>query len=450
MGKADLSRLLGLWLALGPILSATDLNVHATTFVQHWKWSALDEGEEAKQHTPLTQFLSVDARNMADGHMGLYLYGWGQTDLSHDEAEVSPLLKKRDGDLVYGFVNYVFDKANGEIKAGRLFVNEAGTVECLDGLQAGADLKGGFNLTVFGGKPHAERMPESWKRDWVAGARLGLRLKSSGMLSVSFLGDGPKVEEDPENVISPYPARQLASAEFHWLPTSHLEIQARGAYHLNLKENAMQEYALGYRLASWMKWHVNFVDRNYRSFFAGTNLPLLFRQDTLDKIQRLGTRINLGQVGSSEFLLDYASQKRERYGKSQRYGMDMSVPFDQSKIKLGLGYHRVQSTADDVVDVVPDEGLYPFYNLSHHEARFWIFLDGKRLTGSLDFVCHRYDEKDHPYLYGKNLMFEGLASVGYQIGKYVKVSADVSYGSNVRFEPEWRSAFRIEYRLGGQ
>lgn len=450
MGKVGLSKHLMLWLALGVSLGATDLNVQATTFVQHWKWSYLDEGETAKQYTPLTQFLSLDARNMAGGHMGIYLYGWGQTDLSYKKEDAPRILKERDGELVYGFVNYVFDKANGEIKAGRLFINESGTVECLDGLSAGADLKGGFNLTVFGGKPHAERLPDAWKREWVAGARLGLRLKSSGMASVSFLGDGPEIEDDPKNITNPYPVRQLASAELHWVPTARLDVQARGSYHLKLKENAMQEYAVGYRLASWMKWHVNFVDRNYRSFFAGTNLPMLFRQDTLDKVRKLGTRVNIGQVGATEFLVDYSNQKRDRYGRSQRYGMDMSIPFDKSKIKLGLGYHRIQSTPGDVVDELQDDNLQLLHHLSHHEGRFWLFLDGSRLTGSLDFVWHGYDEKDHPYLYGKSSMIEGLASVGYQLGKHVKLSADVGYGANVRFEREWRSAFRIEYRLGGE
>ena len=131
---------------------------------------------------PGTQFLGMDATGLGDENLSLHLYGWGRYDF--DDKSFND--KRQDGELNYGYLRYRFPKANGEVKAGRLFVAEGvASFEQMDGLAARADLAGNLTLSVYGGAP--VRFINDNKGDFLGGGRLAYRVPSILEIGVSSL-----------------------------------------------------------------------------------------------------------------------------------------------------------------------------------------------------------------------------------------------------------------------
>jgi hypothetical protein len=123
------------------------VSVYGTTLAQTWKNET--PGFDAKTYTPATQFLGIDATGLGMDGLSMHLYGWGTSDLGYVKASGA----KADGYLTYGYLDYRFSQANGELKAGRFSINQGGGFEQVDGISGRTDLRGGFAFSFFAGQP---------------------------------------------------------------------------------------------------------------------------------------------------------------------------------------------------------------------------------------------------------------------------------------------------------
>jgi hypothetical protein len=153
---------------------AQEVNVYSTTFAQYYKQDV--PGLDRSTYTPLTQFLGIDATKLGMENLSLHLFGWGNFDL----ADQSRLDGKAVGSLSYGYLRYRFEQANGELQAGRFAINHGLGYEQIDGATGRVDLKGGFSVSAFGGRPvrYKAQDPDQqydyeYQRDVIFGARLG-------------------------------------------------------------------------------------------------------------------------------------------------------------------------------------------------------------------------------------------------------------------------------------
>jgi len=431
-----------------------DFSLYSTTIAQMWKQDA--PGFDKSTFTPATQFLGIDVNGIGKENLSLHLFGWGRTDLG--DASL-PDGKKTSGELTYGFVQYRFQQANAEIKAGRFTVNQGVAIEQVDGVSARADLKGGFTISAFGGRPVLYKTRDAvtqkdydFQRDFIFGTRLGLRFPKFGEIGLSYLQDGTQAAKDlpiPSDVDY---TREQVGFDIHLVPHPAFDFSGRTVFDVADRADlpgvgkpskiAEHDYTLTVKAATAVSITGNFTERNFQAFFAGTNLPSLFRTVEKDKHRAYGASVNVNPGGPLEFVADYRHTTRESFGDSNRFGGDVRWTLEKQKIVSGFGYHRVTASDAKLVDAA-----FPSYSLTHSELRAWVMAEKGKLSASLDGIYHRYDDDKNPHLNGRTSIFEVVGSLGMQTTSNLRISGDLSYAANPLFKREVRGLLRAEYRF---
>jgi hypothetical protein len=450
---------------LATLLSATawgqEVSLYGTTMAQMWKQEI--PGFDKATYTPATQYLGIDATKLGSDNLSLHLFGWGVKDLGD-----SPSLYNGStsggysaGYLSFGYLQYRFDQANAEIKAGRFTVNQSTGFEQVDGVSARTDLRGGFSISAFGGKPVLYNTVDptvaqtnyDFQHDFIFGSRLAWRLPQITEIGISYLQDGSKPAQDlthPEPV--DYTRKQVG-LDLLVTPTSTLDLRGRTVFdvakqpeagtgtpdHNNIAEH---DYTLTWKLGSQVAVSGNYAERNFNAYFAGTNLPSLFRQDDNDMFRGWGGKVTWTTNAALQVVADYRHTHRESVGDANRAGGELRWSFNDKAVLFGLGGHWVNAADTKFVDPTA-----PGRSLSNKEARAWVLATKGRFTASLDGILQRFDS-GNPYLAGVRNLYEVVGSLGYQASSNVKVSGDVSYGSTLVAVHETRGLLKAEYRFG--
>jgi len=438
----------------GCIVQAQDVSLYSTTMAQVWKQET--PGFEKSSFAPATQFLGIDANRIGTDALSLHLFGWGRADL----ADQSGPDGKTSGYLTYGYLEYRFPQANAEIKAGRFAINQGVGIEQVDGVSARVDLRGGFQVSAFGGRPvwyktrdAVSQKDYEFQRDMIAGARISLRMPKVGEIGVSYLQDGTTAAKDlpiPSDV--DYSRRQVG-VDLRIAPAAVFEFSGRTVFdvashpavlagHPTPSKIAEHDYNVVVKAAEQLTITGAYVERNFFAFFAGTNLPSLFRQDERDKFKSSAGSVAWGSVASIQVTADFKHTQRESYGATNRIGADLRWAMDGLKLRSGFGFHKV--SADDVLLV---DSVHPSYSLSHSQMRAWVMYDKGKLSASVDGILFAFDDKKNPNLNGQSSLYELVGSLGYQATPNLKVSGDLSYGANSLAKKEVMGLLRAEYRF---
>jgi hypothetical protein len=443
---------------LATLMSATawgqEVSLYGTTMAQMWKQDT--PGFDKATFTPATQYLGIDATKLGTDNLSLHLFGWGRTDLS----DASTLEGKSGGYLNYGYLQYRFDRANAEIKAGRMTVNQSTGFEQIDGVSVRTDLRGGFSVSAFGGRPVYYKTVDprnqtdyEFQRDAIFGTRLGWRLPKVGEIGVSFLQDGTKAAKDLD-IPSPidYTRKQLG-VDVLITPATIFDVRGRTVFDLadhapaapgapDRNKIAEHDYTASLKLGGQFVLSGNFAERNFFAYFAGTNLPSLFRQDEKDMFRGFGGSITWNAPSTVQIVADYRHMHRESFGDVNRAGGEIRWASSEKTFQAGVGGHWVNAANTKFVDPAT-----PYRSLSHKEARAWMMTVKGKFSASLDGILQRYDS-GNPYLGGMKNVYEAVASLGFQATTNLKMSGDVSYGTNPVAKHETRGLLRAEYRFG--
>jgi hypothetical protein len=443
---------------LATLLSATawgqEVSLYGTTMAQMWKSET--PGFDKSTYTPATQYLGIDVVKLGSDNLSLHLFGWGQTDLS-DSTNFDGT--KSGGYLNFGYLQYQFNQANAEIKAGRFTVNQSTGFEQIDGVSARTDLRGGFTVSAFAGKPVLYKTVDptsqtdyDFQRDFIFGTRLGWRMPKIGEIGISYLQDGSKAAKDltiPEPV--DYTRKQLG-ADILIAPVASFDFRGRTVFDVASHEDAApgvdrsriaeHDYTATYRFGSQVAVSANFAERNYFAYFAGTNLPSLFRQDDNDKFQGDGLSITWNTPWAIQAIADYRHMHRETYGDTNRAGAELRWANAEKTAQVGLGGHYTNAAKTLLVDAAA-----PSRSLSNGELRAWGMTTKGKFTASLDAIYQKF-KADNPYLAGLTSLYEVVGSLGYQASKNIKVSGDLSHGSTPLAKNETRALLKADYRFG--
>ena len=437
---------------LATLMSATawgqEVSLYGTTMAQMWKQETPGFNKATATYTPATQFLGIDATSLGSSNLSLHLAGWGKTDLSDASSYDGT---KSAGYLNTGYLQYQFAQANADIKAGRFTINQTTGWEQVDGVSARTDLKGGFAISAFVGKPVLYKTVDptsqtnyDFQRDLIFGSRLSWRNTSFGELGLSYLQDGTKAAKDltiPLNV--DYTRKQLG-VDVLFAPTSSFDLRGKTVADVrNERTNiAEHDYTASVKLGNGITLSGNFAERNFLYYFAGTNLPSLFRPDENDMFRGFGFKASWITAANVVLVTDYKHTHRESFGDTNRAGGDARWSFSDRAVMFGFSGHVVNATDTMFVDPAS-----PSKSLSHREGRGWVMLTKGKFSCSLDGILQRYDE-GNPYLAGLKNVYEVVGSLGYQASTNVKVSGDLSYGSTPVAKHETRGLLRVEYRFG--
>ncbi len=447
--------------ALLAVLASTagwsqDVNVQSLTIAQ--LWTEKTPGFDKNTFTPATEFLGIDAARLGSESLSLHLFGWGRVDL----GERSTPRGTSGGDLSYGYLEYRLPRANAEIRAGRLTIDQGVGIEQVDGVSARADLLGGFALSAFGGRPvlyrtvdPASQKDYEFQRDMIFGTRLSLRIPKAGEVGLSYLQDGSTAAKDLP-IPSPvdYSRKQLG-LDLQLRPHRSLELGGRTLFDIAQHPDpapaeakpsrvAEQDYSLAWKVSEAWSLAGAFAERNFYAYFAGTNLPSLFRQDERGRFRSQGGSLTWNAGGAFQLVADYRRTHRASYGDADRFGGEARWSPKGTKLQAGLALHRVNAS-----DVLLVDSRVPSYSLSHREARAWVLYAGARFSASLDAQLHAFDDRANPNLNGQSTVSAAVGSVGYQVGVGLRLSGDLSYTDDPIARHEVRGLLRVELRFGG-
>ena len=318
---------------------------------------------------------------------------------------------------------------------------------------------GGFSLSAFGGKPVLYKTVDprnqsdyEFQRDFIFGTRLAWRMGKVGEIGVSYLQDGTKAAKDLP-IPSPVDyTRKQVGADILLAPTAAFDIRGRTVFdvasHLELPGGpersriAEHDYTATVKLNDRFALSGNFAERNFFAYFAGTNLPSLFRQNDNDKFRGWGGSATWTATDGVQLVGDYRHMHRETFGDVNRVGGDIRWAFSEKTVLFGVSGHWVNASNTVFVDPAA-----PSRSLTHKEGRLWGMVTRGKFILSLDGILQRYNS-NNPYLGGMRNVYETVASLGFQATSNIKVSGDISYGSTPLAKNETRGLLRAEYRFG--
>ncbi len=447
---------------LATLLSATawgqEVSLYGTTMAELSK--AETPGLDKNFNTPGTQFfqyLGIDATKLGSDNLSLHIFGWGKTDFAQSDNFEGT---KGGSYLNHAYLQYQFNQANAEIKAGRFTAYQSTGFEQIDGVSARTDLRGGFTVSAFAGMPVlfrtvdlASQTEYDRQRDVIFGTRLGWRMQKIGEIGVSYLQDGSK---NPSSLAGPsavdYTRKQLG-VDLLVAPVTMFDLRGRTVFDVATHTDpapgvdrsriAEHDYTATVRLGGQFTVSANFAERNFFAYFAGTNLPSLFRQDEKDKFAGHGLSVtwNTPFVGL-QAVADWRHMHRETYGDVNRGGGELRWFNSDKQVAMGAGAHYTNAAKTLLVDA-----SNPSRSLSNAEARAWGMVTKDKFTGSLDIIVQKF-KADNPYMAGLKTVHEAVASLGYQATSSIKVSGDLSHGSTPAAKNETRGLLKAEYRFG--
>jgi len=451
-------------MSLAGAVSAQEVTAQSSTFLRFLNEPVprITRGDQIQA----IQFLGIDATGLQSDNLSLHLMGWGFGDLGRASRHEGT----SDGDLSYGYLKYRFGKANAEVQAGRFTVAQAGGFEWVDGVSGRADLRGGFTVSAFGGRPvwfrglgEPNQTDYQYQRDFIAGARVGKRFTGFGEVGMSFLQDGSKPASEL-GLPSAYDyTRRRAGVDFRVLVPGGIDLTGRTVWDLAKRHDgvvnpgsdsriAEHEYTASGRIGSMVGLQGEYVARNFRSYFAGTTLPTLFKPTETGTFKAYTGKVTVEAAENLQVLVDYRHSSREVYGDANRVGAEARWKVPSRNLATGFGVHRV-SAADAVLPI--DTGLASLpgtkvaaFGLSHLELRAWGMLEKAPWSLSLDGLYHHFDDAKHPALAGRSYEYEVIASLGYQVSQAFRVAGDLSLGENPMYRHEAKGLLRIEYRFG--
>ena len=434
-----------------------NLTVSTTTIAQNWQQDT--NGFDKSTYTPVTEFVGLDFAQLGEAKdLSMHVYGWGLKDFS----QPSTVGAKSQGNLTYGYLQYRFHQANAELKAGRFTVNQGVGNEQVDGALARTDLRGGFTLEAFGGKPVVYKnlsdnpqYDNAFQHDFMAGGRLAWRAARVGEVGVSYLLDGSKASyQYPVAMPVDYTRRQLA-VDAHVAPCSYIDITGRTVFDVaghpipaagtgDPSRIAEHDYRATARLAPTVALTGSFVERNFFAYFAGTTLPSLFNQNEQGMFKADGASLTWDASTNLQLVADVRRTTRELVGNSTRYGADLRYTLADKHILAGGGYHKVNGYQTAAVDFKT-----PGYSLSHDELRAWVMAQKDKLSASLDAIRLFYaDSGTNPNLNGHATESAIVGSLGYQAKKDLKVSGDLTVEDTPLYRKQTMGLVRVEYRFG--
>jgi hypothetical protein len=433
-----------------------DITVQGITMAQMWKQDT--PGFDKATYTPATQYLGIDATKLGSDNLSLHLFGWGQADLGGDSTFLNG--SKSGGYLNYGYLQYRFDQANAEIKAGRFTVNQGVGFEQVDGVSARTDLRGGFSISAFYGLPVLYRTVDAvsqadynFQRDVIFGSRLAWRLPKVMEIGLSYLQDGTKAAKDLSIPQATDYSRKQVGMDLLLTPTTTFDLRGRTVFDVashplpapgapEHNDIAEHDYTATWRLGSQVALSGNYAERNFFAYFAGTNLPSLFRQDDNDAFRGWGGKLTWTTEANFQAVADYRHMHRDTFGDANRAGGELRWTFSERAVLFGVGGHWVNAVDTKFVDPAQ-----PDLSLSYRELRAWVMVAKGKFSASLDGILQRYDS-GNPYLAGLHSVYEAVGSLGYQATPNLRVSGDVTFGSNPVSKHETQGLLKAEFRFG--
>lgn len=414
--------------ATSSVVLAADITVDSSTLFGIGQRDL--SGASKETVLPATQFLGLTADKLADGNLSLHLYGWGRADL----ADKSFNNDQASGRLTYGYLQYRFDQANANIRAGRLFVREGIVNEQIDGISTRTDLPMGFGLSAFGGATvhtaHISGENSDGKGDVLYGGRANYRYK--GLLEIGL--SGVYESNAPTLVTHPVGDYRRVGGDIWVTPVKTIDIIGHSSYNPETGQFAEHTYLLNIKPVRHIVLTGEFNLHREQSYLYAWTMFSGAALNPNDKSRSVGLNASYEVNKNLEVAVDYKHYTRE-FGAADRFGGDARVNYKDNSIRGGIGYHYLDAGEGFAIGTNP--------SASYHEVRCYTMHDTKGYFAAIDILGDFFKDK----IYNKSSAWEATGSLGYHITPALALSGDVSYGRNPQFTEETKGLLRLTYNM---
>lgn len=397
-------------------LAETSMN--ATTLVKFEQRSL--PGFDKQSLAPATQFISLATTGVGDPNLSLYLSGWGRVDLADKSTD-----KNSDGTLSYGYLRYLFPKADGEIKAGRFFVFEGVSSENIDGVFVKTGLTRGFAISAFGGAPVHQAGSVDNRGDTITGGRFSYSSPALLEIGVSTVYEKGLISGPLTKLRD---TRQLVGGDLWLKPHTVADLKGRIAYDTINQGVAEQSWLLGLKTGSSSSLSLDYSQYEFKELFAASSIRSLFNPDTPGGQKRAGLSYTVQAAKPLELTAAYHHTDQDQKGSSDKFGLQGRLNLFEDKGLAGFSYYRVSA---------------PSGTNSFHETRAYLMYTAAKYTASVDGILNLYDDP----INGKKNGFELQGSAGYRFRPELNLSCDLSYAQNPAYSSEVKGLIRLTYNF---
>ena len=388
---------------------------------------------------PATEFLRVDLDKLGDGNLSAHLYGWGRFDLADQSFDDD----QGGGSLTYAYLQYRFNAANAQARAGRFFIHEGIVNEQVDGVSARTDLPYGFGISAFGGATvhtaHLAGEASDGKGDAVFGGRFNYRY--GGLLELGLSGvyeSTAPVLTDPA-LAGRFGDHRLVGADFWLAPHRMVQLMGHTSYNTETRGVAEQGYRLQLMPLKALVVSGEFNQYNDRDLFYSSALlaalPSMLSGNNLNQQSRsFGASASYSLNDKAELSADLKHYSRD-IGKADRFGGELRYLLPEGQLRSGLGYHYLRASPEFAV--IPSATA----SGSFHELRAFAMRDTKSYFASLDVIDYLFRKE----IENKASAWELAGSLGYHLTPSLALSGDLSYGSNPQYNDELKGLLRLTY-----
>ena len=336
--------------------------------------------------------------------------------------------------LPNGYLQYRFNQANANIRAGRIFIHEGIANEHIDGVSARTDLPMGFGLSAFGGATvhtaHISGESSDGKGDGLFGGRASYRYK--GLIEVGL--SGVYESTAPTLVTRTAGNYRRVGADLWVTPIKTIDIIGHSSYNPETEHFAEHSYLLSVKPIKNLVLTGEFNQQREQSYLYAWTMFSAAVLNPNDKSSSVGLKASYEINKNLEIAGDYKHYTRE-FGSADRFGGDARVKYRENTIRGGIGYHYLDAGQGFAIGSTP--------SASYHELRCYAMHDTKGYFAAVDVLGDFFKDK----IYNENMAWEAMTSLGYHITPALALSGDVSYGRNPQFTEEVKTLLRLTYNM---
>lgn len=382
-------------------VSAINLQGSSSTYL------GIRENADNNRLVPLYEYLDFYIDDIDKGTMSFHFGGWFRQDL----AEKSFDNRKFNSDLQYAYLKIKKGPGNMVLNIGRIYIFEGIASDQIDGLHGRMELPNNFDVSLYGGFP-VETDFYGQSGDFLYGVRASHGSPGKYRLGISYL-------KENDNSSS---FRQETGIDLWVLPLSKIEISGRSSY--NIKNSGWMEHAYYLTLGPFDKLRINSDVSwiKYDNYFdSATTSAFRLQQgiiDPEDRVLILGFQAEYPVLEKLSASVDYKNFSYKIAGSADYYGLRLSYAMSDAK-GVGLSFHRMNGETE---------------RLGYIESRAYFFTKFKGADINLDVININYDKA----IYGVNNAYSSALTLGYNVGKNSRTTANIDYSHNPDFDSDIR------------
>lgn len=367
---------------------------------------------------PLYEYLDFNAENIGEREISFFAGFWGRVDLA-DESYTG----RAEGDLQYAYLSYRGGPYENTINLGRFFTHGGVSSEQVDGLSAKMGLKGGFEVSAYGGLP-VEADFDGRGGDYILGGRVAYENPGEEGPIVRIGLSALKEDNDSRDF------REEEGFDIWVRPVEIVEFQGHSFYNSITSGWSEHAYYLTVTPVAKLRLTGEAVGVDYRDYFQSPTLSVFtpIFQDPDESLFLLGLGAHYGFTSAISAGLEYKSFDYDIMEGADYYGGYLNYT-GPGAATGGLSLHRLDGGTDD---------------LSYYQFRIYARKDFGKIDVTLDFFDVNYDEAKN----GVTNAYSISAAGGYDFNEKARLVGDFEFQHNPFFDEDLRVFIKFLYQFG--